>query len=129
VSSPEASIVYAPHGLILSGPTAQCLSKVSKGSKRVSLCLITASTYDLPLIIGGTVNLGLDRALPLLRALRPKYLIDTHSEQKKATGFVPMVARTSYPNHEEVRERVRRECGKATRILDVPHLDPTPLRL
>ena len=129
VSSPESSIVYAPHGLILSGPTAQRLKKVSEAGKRISLCLVTASTYDLPLIIGGTVNLGLDKALPLLRALRPKYLIDTHSEQKTATGFVPLVARTAYPSHEEVRERVRKECGKATRIVDAPHLDPIPLRL
>ena len=99
-STSHSSIFIAPHGMILdSHPALQVLQDM-----HWSLLLTTFSTYVLPLFLGGTVNLGSEKAFKLIKTLQPDKAIDIHSEQKSTRGLVPLIARPAYPSVQELQE-------------------------
>ena len=90
ISSKEKSLVYAPHGAELA---ENCHAHV---------LITTTLSYRLPFFIGGTINLGLQKALALKEKLGASYLLATHDEQKQAEGFVSKVANVKFEAHPEV---------------------------
>lgn len=94
--------LWAPHGIKFRDHP----SREREQLKDLNWVLIAAtlSKYGLPGILGGTVNLGLDEGLDLIKNLKPRFVIDIHSEQKASRGLVPLVAKTEYPTVEEKRD-------------------------
>jgi hypothetical protein len=61
--------------------------------------LITTTTnYTLPFFLGGTINLGIHKAMQLLETTKAKKLITTHDEQKVGKGLVEKLAKKNYEN-------------------------------
>ena len=85
------AVLYAPHGYRWPPAAKPPLPAVD-----VLMC--TCARYGLPLLLGGTVNLGLEAAAALAAACTPRVVIDTHSEQKPSTGLVVRVATPTYPD-------------------------------
>lgn len=83
----EGSLLIAPHGLRASMPVDP-----------VDVLLVTHATYALPLVLGGTVNLGLAAAQELARRCGARVVLDTHAEPKRARGLVAALARPAYPD-------------------------------
>lgn len=82
----NTGLLYAPHGLRLSpAQKSKILSIVPKG-----LCLLfTVTLYELPLILGGTVNLGVKNASELIHDLNVTDFIPTHSSnERRQNGLV-----------------------------------------
>ena len=100
--------LYAPHGLLLNGPTASCLDLEKTSNKRLVALMITCSSYRVPLILGGTVNLGLEAACEVALALKPEFLIDIHSERKIAHGLIPLVSPSSYHTSREIARYLKK---------------------
>lgn len=97
--------LYAPHGL--SAKQAQKLKVERLLNVHLHLLLTTMSTYELPLLLGGTVNLGLKEAEGVCKILNPQCVIDVHSEQKVTSGMVPYFANPVYPTHVEIRKAIK----------------------
>lgn len=96
-------VIYAPHGLNLTGTTLVFLNEMmAEKTKDTTLC-VTCSAYHVPFYLGGTVNLGLNAALELAQLVKPDRIIDIHSEQKTTTGLIPLLASTSYPTTDEIK--------------------------
>jgi hypothetical protein len=76
---------YAPHGT----------RKIAQ-QKEASVLLTTVTTYQLPFYLGGTVNLGLNKALQLAEQLNVKTVISTHDEQKRQEGMVARLSKRTY---------------------------------
>jgi L-ascorbate metabolism protein UlaG (beta-lactamase superfamily) len=85
ISDGVSSMCYAPHG------TRKIL-----GSKMADVLLATVTTYDLPFYLGGTVNLGLNKALQLAESLNAKTIVSTHDEQKRQSGIVAHLSKRKY---------------------------------
>ena len=96
-------ILIAPHGIKLDKKHSHYAALIEL---RWMLLCITFSTYALPLVLGGTVNLGEEKALALVEALVPKFVMDIHSEQKVARGLVPLVAKPEYPTTESLSRKL-----------------------
>lgn len=91
-SKSNSGLLYAPHGLRLSHVQKVKLSSLVP----CGLCLLsTVSLYDLPLFLGGTVNLGMDNAQELIRDLKNvKDFIPTHSSMNRhQSGLVTKFAK------------------------------------
>jgi len=86
-------LCYAPHGLRLSSTQKSRISSLApKGNKGICL-LSTVTLYDLPLILGGTVNLGMKNAMELIRDLNAIDFIPTHSSKdRRESGLVTKFA-------------------------------------
>ena len=90
ISSKEKSLIYAPHGAVLSEDS------------HANVLITTTLSYRLPFFIGGTINMGLQKALVLKEKIGASYLLATHDEQKRAEGFVSKVASVKFEAHPEV---------------------------
>ena len=96
----QEHLLWAPHGIRLGQDYSHPYGEQLKSLKWV-LVAVTMSTYKLPVILGGTVNLGLADGVKLVTLLRPRFVIDIHSEQKASRGLVSLVANPKYPTMEE----------------------------
>jgi hypothetical protein len=76
---------YAPHG-----------TRKIQNQKEATVLLTTVTTYKLPFYLGGTVNLGLHKALQLAEKLNVKTIISTHDEQKRQVGMVARLSKRKY---------------------------------
>ena len=85
ISDGSSTMCYAPHGT----------RRIDK-QKQASVLLTTATTYELPFYLGGTVNLGLNKALQLAEKLNVKTVISTHDEQKRQEGMVARLSKRTY---------------------------------
>ncbi|MEN9987097.1 MAG: hypothetical protein RLZZ585_136 [Bacteroidota bacterium] len=85
ISDNRSTMCYAPHGT----------RKVTH-AKEASVLLATVTTYDLPFYLGGTVNLGLNKAIQLADQLNVKTIISTHDEQKRQAGIVARLSKRTY---------------------------------
>lgn len=96
------TIIYAPHGLRLSTSQIKTLQQETK-----SICLFsTTKLYQLPLILGGTVNLGYSNAIQVIKSLK-EHVIDffpTHSFRGKVTGFVSYLSSVSTAPDDQVMQ-------------------------
>ena len=95
-------ILYAPHGICSNNTHLADLQNLNW-----ALVCVTFTEYWLPALLGGTVNLGVDEAMLLLERLRPRFVVDIHSERKAARGLVPLLARPSYALLEDVQSCCR----------------------
>jgi hypothetical protein len=85
ISDGTSSMCYAPHG-----------TKTIRDGKQAQVLLTTVTTYDLPFYLGGTVNLGLNKAIQLAEKLKVKTLLSTHDEQKRQVGLVARLSKRKY---------------------------------
>jgi L-ascorbate metabolism protein UlaG (beta-lactamase superfamily) len=81
-----ARLLVAPHGLL------------DWRDGAVEVLLVTHTRYALPWFVGGTVNLGVEAARTLAVTTRARYVVDTHSEPKRAAGWVSRLATPEYPS-------------------------------
>jgi hypothetical protein len=98
----EGGIVYSPHGFFLNNNAI--LKDLQK--YQIDLLIITMAEYYLPFYVGGTVNLGLQQAVAIVDALKPKVVVDTHSEKKKSSGIIPFLAKPVYPSIQEIKQKI-----------------------
>jgi hypothetical protein len=84
IASTEGSILYAPHGSVV------------KDLPKAKVLLTTVSEYRLPFWLGGTVNLGFEKALTTFNNCGAEFLLCTHDEQKLGKGLVARLARKNY---------------------------------
>lgn len=78
--SSNYGILYSPHGLNLS--SSQKSKIISMTTCR--LCLLSTITlYELPLLLGGNVNLGIENAIELIHDLNVTDFIPTHSSHQE----------------------------------------------
>ena len=98
-----AGICYCPHGFVLN--ENDVLTKEISNYK-FDLLIVTMTEYYLPFYVGGTVNLGLLAAAALTNVLKPQFVVNCHSEKKKASGIIPFLARPIYPSDKEIKEKI-----------------------
>ena len=84
VTSSSGKLLYAPHGAQLK---QECAAEI-----------VIASTlrYELPIFLGGVINLGLKVALDLKESVRARHLLCTHAENKRAEGLVALLAKKKF---------------------------------
>ena len=80
----QEHVLWAPHGIKLDDnhPFRHQLME-----SQWSMIATTFSAYRLPLILGGTINLGLEEGIDLVKQLNPRVVIDIHSERKASRGW------------------------------------------
>jgi hypothetical protein len=86
IESSQNKIVYAPHGAVLKNIP----------NVKIDAVITTTLQYQLPFFLGGTINLGLGKALQLQKQLKAELLIDTHNEDKKGEGLVSWFAKRAF---------------------------------
>jgi hypothetical protein len=86
IESSQNKIVYAPHGAVLKNIP----------NVKIDAVITTTLQYQLPFFLGGTINLGLGKALQLQKQLKAELLIDTHNEDKKGEGLVSWFAQRKF---------------------------------
>ncbi len=91
ISDGISSMCYAPHG-----------TRKIVQDKEASVLLTTVTTYELPFYLGGTVNLGLNKALQLAEQLNVKTVISTHDEAKIQKGIVAALSKRTFSNTQEI---------------------------
>jgi L-ascorbate metabolism protein UlaG (beta-lactamase superfamily) len=91
ISDGLTSMCYAPHGTRQIAP-----------SKKANLLLTTVTTYHLPFFLGGTVNLGLEKARLLGKKLQVQSIISTHDEAKIQKGIVATLSQRTFSNTQEI---------------------------
>jgi len=82
----SGKLLYAPHG------------SRAKSIPSVDVLIATTTNYTLPFFLGGTINLGIHKAMQLLQTTQAKKLITTHDEQKVGKGLVEKMAKKHYEN-------------------------------
>jgi hypothetical protein len=82
ISFENKRIVYAPHGF-------KSLNKQITADVLITSC----STYQLPWYLGGTINLGINKALSMAELLSTSIILSTHDEQKIGKGIVEKIAK------------------------------------
>jgi len=84
VTSSSGKLLYAPHGAQLK---QECAAEI-----------VIASTlrYELPIFLGGVINLGLKVALDLKESVRARHLLCTHAENKREEGLVALLAKKKF---------------------------------
>jgi len=92
-------LLYAPHGSRL------------KTVPAIDVLITTTTSYKLPFWLGGTINLGINKALQLLEKTNAKKLITTHDEQKVGKGLVEKLARKHYENEFSLPEILGLKAG------------------
>ena len=95
-------LLYSPHGIFISDFSSSIIKDLV--DYKLDILLITMTEYKLPLILGGTVNLGLIKAKNVSDIIKSKVVIDCHSEKKKASGIIPFISRPVYPSKEEIKK-------------------------
>lgn len=103
VSDTDGSVLLLPHGLASTSPHVARLDGLIT---RPLTLMATCTTYRLPMVLGGTVNLGLAAAKALCDRLQAEVFVDTHSEQKRAEGMISSVATVTYAAREEVERQI-----------------------
>ena len=84
-------LFYAPHGFELSIDQLKLIKKI-----KIKLLITTFTEFELPNIMGGKVNPGMDNVYKLYNQIKPKHTINTHDEKKKAKGLVSSLAKIKY---------------------------------
>jgi hypothetical protein len=103
-------LLYAPHGLQLSHTQKSRILSLAPNH----LCLLsTAMLYELPLILGGPVQLGVENASELIRDLNVIDFIPTHSPSsilRRQSGMASKIAKEHVVDIES--EAILQRLGK-----------------
>lgn len=97
INKNKEAIFYAPHGFALSNEQLNIINKYS-----VSLLITTFTEFEIPKIMGGKVNPGMDNVFELFSQIKPKNTINTHDEEKKTKGLVSALAKIKYADYDEI---------------------------
>ena len=97
INKDKEAIFYAPHGFALSSKQLEIINKYS-----VSLLITTFTEFEIPKIMGGKVNPGMDNVYELFNQIKPKNTINTHDEEKKTKGLVSALAKIKYADYDEI---------------------------
>ena len=84
----EASVMIASHGLNVDDEHA----KMIQASSPCKLLISPFNRYQLPSLLGGTVTPGLAGLEPLVEAVQPTHIVQTHDELKNGKGLIPALA-------------------------------------
>jgi hypothetical protein len=113
-------ILYAPHGL-----WPEQAKAIRARMRAAPLALLTTFTqYKLPFYLGGTVNLGVEKAAEAIRILQPQFVVATHDEHKKAQGLVAALAKISWCANPA---QALAPYNLAAKVLEAPLGKPVPL--
>ncbi|MFN7972023.1 MAG: MBL fold metallo-hydrolase [Acidobacteriota bacterium] len=93
--SSGTSILYAPHAMLLDGPTIGATDAAI--GDRLDVLLCSFNLVDLPGYVGGVANLGPEAAFGLVRRYKPRYVSRTHDSTKKDSGLLARVTRIEPP--------------------------------
>ncbi|KAI9021984.1 hypothetical protein DFJ74DRAFT_706883 [Hyaloraphidium curvatum] len=113
---PEAVVAYSPHGF-RANTLMDAVAFLAGRTATVLVC--TISEYRIPELLGGTLNLGLDVAVGIARALGPKAVLDTHSEDKTKEGYIGGQSQMVPSDHARAQTAFA-EAG--TRYIEPPEL-------
>lgn len=94
---------YAPHGF-LTEDDSEIVSQLE--AFQLDILISSSSLYSLPWFLGGEINLGLKKLISLVDKIKPRYVFETHSEQKLASGIIPWLAKTEYPSVNDIKDRL-----------------------
>ncbi len=94
----KEALFYAPHGFAL---TKEELTQIN--SLKFKLLATTFTKFQLPSIMGGLVNPGMENVRTLYKQLSPKHLVNTHDEQKKMSGIVSKLGKVKYADYEQIK--------------------------
>ena len=97
INNKNEAIFYAPHGFALNNEQLDLINKYS-----VSLLITTFTEFEIPKIMGGKVNPGMDNVYELFNQIKPKNTINTHDEEKKTKGLVSALAKIKYADYDEI---------------------------
>ena len=97
INKNKEAIFYAPHGFALNNEQLDIINKYS-----ISLLITTFTEFEIPKIMGGKVNPGMDNVFELFNQIKPKNTINTHDEEKKTKGLVSALAKIKYANYDEI---------------------------
>jgi hypothetical protein len=87
------AIFYSSHGFTLTGRQLELTREYE-----VEYLLTSFSEIRLPALLGGRVNPGMENVHYLVDALSPRYVLNTHDEQKRSGGLVMKLANCTYPD-------------------------------
>ncbi len=82
IENEDGTFIYAPHGT-----KAKSLPKAD---------VLITTTFELPFWLGGTINLGYNKALIAKKLCGASMLVATHDEKKLGKGFVEKLAKKTY---------------------------------
>lgn len=120
-SPPQISILYTPHGIPL---TPDLQPYIKHHLRPRSLLPLTLLLHSLnrshnPWYLGGTITAGANGGgVDIARALKARYWIGAHDEEKENKGCGVKLLRTERSDIEEVRRAVEREhscCGVSSK--------------
>ena len=97
ISSDAESILIANHGLTINNEILDIFD-----NKRPNVLLSPFNLYRLPRLVGGLVSPGLPALKELVEALRPRFVIATHDEDKHARGLIPTLSKVNVFDHQMV---------------------------
>jgi hypothetical protein len=97
----DNGIFYTPHGFELKSAQKLFLQRFN-----LKLLLTTFTDFELPGIMGGRVNPGMENVRHLLTTLQPTFVLNTHDEPKKMKGLVNKLSKVQYPNWEAVQSEL-----------------------
>lgn len=89
----DEAVVYAPHGFQLTEDQLALFKNV-----KVRLLITSFAYFLLPFWLGGLINPGTAGALQLMVQLQPEHVVNTHDEDKRASGIVIRLAKRIYPD-------------------------------
>ena len=112
-NSESEGIFYAPHGFELSEEQKVRLDKIN-----IKLLVTTFSRFQLPGILGGLVNPGLENVKKLISQLDPEVVINTHDEKKTMNGLVGRFAKVIYPDYGKLK------MNSELRFHNIPDYNP-----
>jgi hypothetical protein len=95
----KEAIFYAPHGFALSN---QELTRLKPYTFR--MLITTFMSFELPGLMGGRVNPGMEQVYQLVDQLKPDVVLNTHDEDKETKGLVGKLARVNYPDYNAIRQ-------------------------
>ena len=101
VDDNDQGIFYTPHGFELNQAQKTFLRGIN-----INLLITTFTDFELPGIMGGRVNPGMDNVRHLLADLQPQFVLNTHDEPKKMKGLVSRLGKVKYPNWEAVQSEL-----------------------
>ncbi len=84
IENEHGTFIYAPHGT------------KAKNLPEADVLIKTTTTFELPFWLGGTINLGYNKALTAKKLCGASMLVATHDEKKMGKGFVEKLAKKTY---------------------------------
>jgi len=100
IANNNESIFYAPHGFTLNDKQLKLVN-----TNKVKLLITTFTEFEIPKIMGGKVNPGMENVYELYNQIKPLNTINTHDEEKKAKGLVSSLAKIKYADFDEIESK------------------------